>query len=201
MKQFPFPPAFDGTKFAQRYGLSEFSFWVQDNVLHFPDSVPDSPIFDPLDPVPPQAKLVWEASDIPGAARLVAKFNNKTSAIVGAVGADASTAAMYQSPGPVGPQPAGPRREFHIATLADLPSIPVTTADGDTLYVVGDGEYRFSNGAWRRILFGPTLGSPGDTPPLYVALNTAIDDVLNDPGVAVNGTKLKAILAEWRKLI
>ena len=137
-------------------------------------------------PLPvPQGVLRWEASEIPGAVRLVAEFSGKKSAIVGAVGADSSLAAMYQSPGPIGPQPAGPRREFHVASLANINDIPATVVDGDTLYVEADGEYRFTRGEWRRLLVGPALGTPGDTDPLYSALFVAID-ALTTGGPPVN---------------
>ena len=140
--------------------------------------------WQPAPPIP-QGTLKWEASEVPGAVRLVAEFNGKKSAIVGAVGADSSLAAMYQSPGPIGPQPAGPRREFHVASLANITDIPSPVVDGDTLYVESDGEYRFTHGEWRRLLVGPALGMPGDTDPLYSALFVAID-ALSAGGPPVN---------------
>lgn len=55
MKTFPVnPETFDGGKFAARYGLTPFSFWIvnseEGTILYAPDSVPDSPIFDLPDP-------------------------------------------------------------------------------------------------------------------------------------------------------
>ena len=55
MKIYPKPTAFDGAKFAARYGLNAIrgDFWDDGNgFLHVPDGLPDDPpIFDPPDPV------------------------------------------------------------------------------------------------------------------------------------------------------
>ena len=147
----------------------------------------------------PAPFLKFEDSEVLGAKRLVTEWNGRKTAIVGAVGADSSLAAMYQSPGPTGSQPAGPRREFHVSSLANIPDIPTLVVDGDTLYVENDGEYRFTHGAWRRILVGPQLGTAGDTDPLYGTLFAAID-ALGGGGPPVNPkiidafTQLKIVL-------
>lgn len=205
MKQYPLPALFDGKKFATRYGLQAeppADFWVHNNVIFVPDNLPDDPpIFEAPDPPQPKGELVWEPSEVPGSLRLVAKYNGKTSAIVGAVGADASLAAMYQSPGPIGPLPAGPRREFHVASQPDIVNIPVPVVPGDTLYVENDGEYRFSNGAWRRVLFGPSLGTPADQSNLYAALDAAMDTAINPPQGPNIDPRVRAVLIELRKLI
>ena len=205
MKKYPMPKQFSGSKFAARYNLSATlpaEFWSDGQFLYVPDSLPDDPpIFEAPDPPIPQGVLKWEASEIPGAVRLVAEFNGKKSAIVGAVGVDSSLAAMYQSPGPVGPQPAGPRREFHVAALANIDDIPTTVVDGDTLYVESDGEYRFTGGAWRRVLTGPALGSPGDQINLYSALDAAMDAIIAGSGGPPVNPKIVNFVTELRKLI
>jgi len=53
MKTHVMPAQFDGEKFGARYSLStrDGSFFVGgDGLLHYPDSLPDEPIFDPPDP-------------------------------------------------------------------------------------------------------------------------------------------------------
>ena len=201
----PGPGLWDAKKFAVRYNLNALKpdFYVNGEglLVVFPTLPDDPPIFDLPDPPIPQGVLKWEVSDVPGAVRLVAEYNGKKSAIVGAVGADASLAAMYQSPGPVGPQPAGPRREFHVASPANIGNIPTVVVDGDTLYIENDGEYRRSNGAWRRVLFGPSLGSPADTPALYTALDAAMDTAINPPQGPNIDSRIRAVLIELRKLI
>lgn len=204
MKSYPMPDNFSGSKFATRYGLdgSKGDFWAEGGQLFVPDNLPDDPpIFELSDPPRPKGELVWEESEIPGAVRLVAVYNGKKTAIAGAIGADASLTAMYQSPGPIGPQPAGPRREFHVPSVAGIVNIPVPIVDGDTLYVESDGEYRFSNGAWRRVLFGPALGTPADQPNLYGALDAAMDTAINPPTGPNIDPRVKAVLIELRKLI
>jgi hypothetical protein len=205
MKTYPMPAQFDGAKFALRYGLhpgpTDPDFWSAGGFLHVPEDLPDDPpIFEAPNPPQPQGELVWESSEVPGSVRLVAKFNGKKSAIVGLVGADASQTAMYQSPGPIGPQPAGPRREFHVATLADIANIPVSVVDGDTLYVEADGEYRFIENEWKRILTGPSLGSPGDVVEIWAGLEAALDDALGGGGPPLN-PKVVAVFTELRKVL
>ena len=197
---------FDGAKFAARYGLDALAgdFSMNGNVITVkPDHLitDDPPIFEPPDPPKPQGTLEWQESDVPGTLRLVAKFNGKTSAIVGLVGADASPTAMYQSPGPIGPQPAGPRREFHCITKENIVDIPVSVIDGDTLYIEGDGEYRFSGGVWRRILTGPPLGTVGDVPNVWAALEATLDAAINQAQGPQIDPRIKAVLVELRKVL
>jgi len=205
MKTYPMPNVFDGAKFAVRYGLSAIhgDFWSDGVLLHVPDGLPDDPpIFEAPDLPQDQGKITWENSSIPGALRLVVTHNNRKTIIAGAIGADPSLAAMYQSPGPISPfPPAGPRREFHVASKVDIVNIPVPVVDGDTLYVFGDGEYRFSNGTWRRILYGPTLDSPADQVDLYASLDAKLDLAINPPQGPQIDPRIKAVLVELRKLV
>jgi len=56
MKTYKIPAAFDGGKFAARYGLNAFrgDFWVIEDNIFVPDNLPDDPpIFDPPDPPKP----------------------------------------------------------------------------------------------------------------------------------------------------
>ena len=202
MADFVLPPSWSAPKFAARYGLNpDTDFYITgEGLLRVFPTLPDNPpIFDLPDPPQPQGELRWEPSEVPGTLRLVALFNGKKSAIVGAVGADASQAAMYQSPGPVGPLPAGPRREYHVATVADIGQIPTTVVDGDTLYIEADGEYRFTHGVWRRVLTGPVLGTPADTDPLFAGLTAALDAAMEGVGPPVN-PKILAVFAEMKKV-
>ncbi len=61
-KNYPVPAAFDGAKFARRYGLNVMTdFWISGDRLFVPDGLPDDPpIFEPPDPfvaVPSGIKL------------------------------------------------------------------------------------------------------------------------------------------------
>ena len=206
------PQDFDGAKFAARYGLSGIDgdfgvtfvdgvevVYVKDAFIHL--ITDDPPIFEPPDPPQIQGRIFWEDSGVSGALRLMVEYNNQKAVVVGAVGADTTKAAMYQSPGPIGQSPAGPRREFHLANNATLADLPVGVVDGDTLYKETNGEYRFSGGVWRRILTGPVLGSVGDTEPLYAGLNAALDAAINPPQGPNIDPRVKAVLIELRKLI
>lgn len=48
------PQQFDGEQFATRYNLDAIGgeFWVENNVLHFPDHLPDEPVIEPPNPMP-----------------------------------------------------------------------------------------------------------------------------------------------------
>ena len=63
MKTYPKPTAFDGAKFAVRYGLSAAppaDFWISGSLIYVPDNLPDDPpIFDPLDPLIPAPAGLW----------------------------------------------------------------------------------------------------------------------------------------------
>lgn len=205
MKTHILPAQFDGAKFAARYSLNSLvgDFFVDgDNLLHYPDLVPDEPIFDPPDPPQPQGTLSWENSAVPGSLRLVATFNGKKSVVVGAVGADVTDVAMYQSPGPMSNQATGPpRREFHAATKADIVNIPIPPNDGDTLYIDLGNEYRFILGNWHRVLYGPTIDSLADVTNLYALLNQKLDAAINPPTGPQIDARIKAVLVELRKLI
>jgi hypothetical protein len=114
----PNPNAFDGKKFADRYGLTIFEFSIAGDVLTVKDEskiTDDPPIFEASDPPVPQGVLEWMEGPVPGTVRLVAKFGGKTSSIV-VVGQDTTNYTMFVSPGPsaVG-TPVG-RKEFHVAT-------------------------------------------------------------------------------------
>ena len=192
---------FDGGKFAARYRLGQFDFSMNGNTLSYPDSVTDNPpIFDPPDPPTPQGTLEWEAGPIPNTVRLVAKFNNKKSSVVVA-GQETNVYRMYTSPGPLVSGAGLSRKEYHITEKADIPLLQPTPIDGDTLYILGDGEYRYSNAAWRRVLYGPVLDSPADQLNLYVGLDAAMDAAINPSQGPQVDPRIKAVLVELRKLI
>jgi hypothetical protein len=67
--------------------------------------------------------------------------------------------------------------------------------------VFGDGEYRFSNGTWRRLLYGPTLDSPADQVDLYASLDAKLDLAINPPQGPQIDSRIKAVLVELRKLV
>jgi hypothetical protein len=46
MKQIKLPEQFDGGKFMARYSLALKDFFVRDGMLHFPDHLPDVPVFE-----------------------------------------------------------------------------------------------------------------------------------------------------------
>jgi len=204
MQIFTLPPVWDAKKFAARYSLdSRIDFYVnaERKLVVFPTISDNPPIFDLPDPHVPQGILSWEASEVPGAVRLVATYAGKKSVIVGGVGTDSTQVAMYQSPGPTGQLPAGPRREWHVATKADIVNIPTAVAPGDTLYIEGDGEYRYSQGAWHRILIGPSLGTPADVNDIYTALFAALDTAINPQQGPSVDPRVKAVLVELKKVL
>lgn len=199
----PFPN-WSVIKFSNRYGLDpERDFYITgEGKLFVRFTLPDNPpIFEHQDPPQAQGRMFWEDSGIPGALRLMVEHNGQRAVVVGAVGADTSRVAMYQSPGPVDVRPAGPRREFHLDVDATVSELPVPPVDGDTLYRENDGEYRYSNGAWRRILYGPVLGSPADQPALYADLDAAMDAAINPAQGPAVDPRVRAVLVELRKLI
>lgn len=55
MRTYVLPPAFDGAKFAKRYGLDSMKdFYVRDKeLIVFKDIADDPPIFEPPDPPGP----------------------------------------------------------------------------------------------------------------------------------------------------
>jgi len=64
VKKILIPANFSGTKFAARYSLAEADFFTQHDALgalwlHFPDSLPDSPVLETNDPLPekPSAEI------------------------------------------------------------------------------------------------------------------------------------------------
>lgn len=52
MKTYPLPAQFDGAKFATRYSLTPFDYFIEDGLLYVPENLPDDPpIFDVPDAV------------------------------------------------------------------------------------------------------------------------------------------------------
>lgn len=203
MKHIQIDPAqFSGEKFAIRYGLDSFrgDFSINGNILNYPDSLPDSPIIEPPDPPIPQGKLRWEAGPLPGTVRLLVDFNGKSSTIVVA-GQDTSVYAMYTSPGPHSKGSLAHRHEYHLADKANISELGPLPVDGDTLYVLGTGEYRRSNNTWRRVLPGPDIGSLADKVDLYADLDDKLDAAINPPQGPQIDARVKAVLVELRKLI
>jgi hypothetical protein len=80
-----------------------------------------------------------------------------------------------------------------------IPAILPTPIPGDTLYVLGDGEYRLVNGSWTRILPGPHLNTPADVEDVYGNLFATIDALSDGSGPPVN-PKIVSCFNELKKV-
>jgi hypothetical protein len=202
MKTYPKPENFSGSKFAARYGLDplkpDFYDDGQGNLVVLVTLPDDPPIFEAPDPPQSQGTLAWVDGPTPNTVRLVAKFGGKTSSIVIA-GQDTTNYTMFVSPGPQGGGVG--RKEFHVPTKAQLPSLQPTPIAGDTLFVPDFGEYRRVNNNWARLLPGPFIDSPADTANVYTALFAAIEAAVNPPQGPQIDPRVKAVLVELKKVL